>query len=76
MDNEPLEFHFYIEDDMNESDIHELWLNTQQCQRQFDDFLKGNCSSDDFCDVLRQFDIDPDYINLIYDHNLRNLGII
>lgn len=73
---DPLEFQFTLDPEMSESDIEQLWINTQKCQNQFNDFLSGNCSVDDFCDVLRQFEIDPDEQDLIYENNLKILGII
>lgn len=71
-----LEFHFTIEDEMSEQDIELLWRNTQNIQRQFNNFSKGKISEDDFCDCLRHFDIDPDEIALIYENNLKVLGHI
>lgn len=70
----PLEFGFTIGENLSTKEIEELYQNTHLIQQKFNRFLTAEITENDFCDCLREFDLDPDEIALIYTQNKQLLG--
>lgn len=76
MFSSPLEFEFCIEPGMSDSEIEQMWLNTQQSQMALDKFLAGEFSEQEMTDLLSACDVDLDETRETLESNAQFLGLI
>jgi hypothetical protein len=71
----PLEFEFSLEPGMSDSEIEQLWLDTQAAQSALDRFLAGELTEAEMTDVLSMADLDIDTTRKTLESNAEYLQL-
>jgi hypothetical protein len=76
MISSPLEFQFTIEPGMSDTEIEQLWRDTQTAQWAMDRFLAGEFTEQEMTDLLSDCEIDLDATRETLESNATYLGLI